>query len=291
MTKERDDDRFSDDERRALAAWRAAEPPADLARRLVAQGTAPRAGAGSTGDEARARRRRRRRWAAAALAALGLGGGGLAVGMATAQASSAALMSVYLGCLVFGGILLVASMVGGHGEDVGHDTGHEVDHGAHDGGPEGHDHGHHGTGRLPGYLPLLSIRFWVFALTFFGLTGALLQGLRLTPPVIAALIALVVGLLAGYVAARVFQALMRDTVGELQGAEGHVGREGRLLLPVARGQQGKVRFAAQGGQIDLVAETDGAEALAAGTTVLIVGMRGAVAVVERSVPSKEETQS
>jgi hypothetical protein len=80
-------------------------------------------------------------------------------------------------------------------------------------------------------------------------------------------------------------------VGQVAPDGGHVGREGKLLLPVARGQRGKVRVSAAGVTIDLLAESDDASMLPAGTTVLIVAMRDTVAVVERSPtpgPSPEQ---
>ena len=90
------------------------------------------------------------------------------------------------------------------------------------------------------------------------------------------------GLGFGYGAARLFQALAREAVGQLAPDGGHVGREGKLLLPVARGQRGKVRVSASGVAVDMLAESDDERPLPAGTTVLIVAMRGIVAVVERS---------
>jgi hypothetical protein len=54
-----------------------------------------------------------------------------------------------------------------------------------------------------------------------------------------------------------------------------------LLLPVDRGQRGKVRLAQPGGgHVDMVAESDD-DVLATGATVLIVEVRGNVAVVAR----------
>ena len=82
--------------------------------------------------------------------------------------------------------------------------------------------------------------------------------------------------------------LARDTIGQVRGAAALVGREGRLLLPVARTQRGKVRMAMPGGgHVDLVAESDDDAVLAAGADVLIVEVRGNVAVVEpRRPPSR-----
>jgi hypothetical protein len=61
-----------------------------------------------------------------------------------------------------------------------------------------------------------------------------------------------------------------------------VGREGRVLLPVEKGKRGKVRLSIAGVSTDVIAETEGEGALAAGETALVVGMRGTVALVERS---------
>jgi membrane protein implicated in regulation of membrane protease activity len=102
--------------------------------------------------------------------------------------------------------------------------------------------------------------------------------LAATAPFIAA----GVGVAAGLGASMTFRALSRDTVGQLRGAGALVGREGRLLLPVARGQRGKVRVAIPGsGDVDLIAECDDDAPLDAGAVVLIVEVRGNVAVVER----------
>ncbi|HMF41109.1 MAG TPA: hypothetical protein VKQ32_10455, partial [Polyangia bacterium] len=82
-----------------------------------------------------------------------------------------------------------------------------------------------------------------------------------------------------------------ETVGQVAPDGGHVGREGELLLPVARGQRGKVRVTAGGVAVDLLAESDDDRPLPAGTTVLIVAMRGTVAVVERSPAPSSSSES
>jgi membrane protein implicated in regulation of membrane protease activity len=168
-------------------------------------------------------------------------------------------VSVYLGCLLFAGVLLAASAVFDH------------DH-AHDGGA---GHAHDGLG-----LPLLSLRFWTFALGAFGLTGALLTWAGLAP-VVTTVAAGAVGLGVGWGAARALGRLARRPLGLLPAAEAHVGREGTLLLAVAPGQRGKLRLQAGGTVSDFLAETDGAS-LPAGTAVLVVGVRGNALLVERS---------
>jgi membrane protein implicated in regulation of membrane protease activity len=103
--------------------------------------------------------------------------------------------------------------------------------------------------------------------------------------VLTPVIAGAVGLGSGLVSARVLSALTRETVGLVASSEAHVGREGRLLLPLGKQRRGKIRVSIGGASVDLVAETDTDEPLPAGETALIVGMRGNVAVVERSPAS------
>lgn len=191
------------------------------------------------------------------------------------------MLTVYLASLAFGGVMLAASFLGGDGHDVGDgDVG--ADGPDHDVGPS---HAHDGTDQHAGYaglVPFLSLRFWVFALTFFGLAGTVLGGLGLLGATATAVVAGGVGVGTGYGASRIFQALAQKPVGLLPEAETHVGSEGKLLLPVGKGQRGKLRLDMRGAQVDMIAETESDEALPAGTTVLVVGVRGHVALVERS---------
>jgi hypothetical protein len=193
---------------------------------------------------------------------------------ANSQYHSVRVFAVYLGALLFGGVLLIASMVGfGHGDGGGD---------AHV-GDAGGDHGH-GHDQSSSWLALFGVRFWSFGCAFFGLCGLILHrlggdGLRALAPAVAA----AVGVATGLGASATFRALSRGTVGQVAGADALVGREATLLLPVARSQRGKLRLAQPGGgHVDMVAESDDDEALAAGVAVLIVEVRGNVALVARS---------
>ena len=290
-------DGFSDEELRRLDSWTAPAPPADFTARVMNRARAQAAPASASAWASakkevrrppmsraeRERRQRRRTALATVLGAVAVsGGGGFVAWQAVAAAGPSAVggMTVYIGALAFGGILLIASLMGGHDHDADHHVGGDHDQlSEHD--PHDHHVGHAARAAL--VLPFLSVRFWIFGLAFFGLTGVLLRGLGLTSPLLAAVVAAVVGLALGYAAARLFQKLARETVGELAPDGGQVGREGKLLLPVARGQRGKVRVIGAGGATtDLLAESDDERALPAGATVLIVAMRGTVAVVELS---------
>ncbi|HMF44527.1 MAG TPA: hypothetical protein VKQ32_27825, partial [Polyangia bacterium] len=216
MTEEqKPDDRpegFSDEERRRLDSWAAPAPPADFAAQVMkrvraegAQGThaadARRPGTArppmSRGE--RERRQRRRAVLATVLGAVALaGGGGFVASQAAATAAPSAVgaMTIYIAALAFGGILLVASLVGGHDHTDHHVGDHDQDH--------AHEHEAGGVPHAALVLPFLSLRFWIFGLAFFGLTGVVLHGLGLTSPLVAAVLATVVGLSFGYGAARLF---------------------------------------------------------------------------------------
>lgn len=178
------------------------------------------------------------------------------------------MFAIYLGSLLFGGVLIAASAFGGadHGGEI------------HGGGDAGHG-GAHDQNQGPAWISLFGLRFWSFASTFFGITGLVLRAIGLSA--LAPFVATGVGVAAGLGASATFRRLTGETVGQVRGAAALVGREGTLLLPVARGQRGKVRLGRPGGgDVDLLAESD--EALASGAEVLIVEVRGNVAVVARA---------
>jgi hypothetical protein len=214
------------------------------------------------------------------------------------------MLPLYIGSLIFGGVLIGSSLMGGGDGDHG---------GGHDGGGHGGGDGHgHGGGHDPGgghdlsadaehgpaavlhpspgsalargrhrsaRLPIFSLGFWSFTTAFFGLTGLALTlagGLGALIPVVAA----VVGVSSGLVSTRVISRLTGNAVGLLSDAGSHVGREGRLLLPVGPGRRGKIRLSIGGVSTDLIAETEADVVLPAGAIALVVGLRDNVALVE-----------
>ncbi len=139
-------------------------------------------------------------------------------------------LSIYLGSLAFGGVLLVASAFGGHSD------------GADGGGGGGHDHGggadHDASHPPPAQailVPFLSLRFWTFALAFFGLTGAALTAVGAGLGIAVPLLSGGVGVGAGYGASRILGALSRKSVGLLGPASSHIGREGKQFLKIVQG--------------------------------------------------------
>ena len=190
------------------------------------------------------------------------------------------MFAIYLGALVFGGLLIAASAVGvgDHGDVHGGDV--------HAGGDHGDDNQQSNSGVA--WLSLFGLRFWSFGTAFFGLTGIVLRALGSTGA--APLVATAVGIAAGLGASLTFRLVGRDPVGEVKDAATLLGREGKLLLPVERGQRGKIRLDQPGGgHLDLIAECDEPVPLAAGSKVLVIEVRGTAAVVAPvDQPTKED---
>jgi len=181
--------------------------------------------------------------------------------------SSRRVVAIYIGALLFGGLLIAASAFAAGDHPVDGFAAHAADPHA-----EGSTHGQ--------LIALFGLRFWSFATAFFGVTGLLLRFAGVPG---GAGIAAVVGVAAGLGASVFFRKMTREAVGRVGDAGALVGREGRLLLPVGRAQQGKVRLARPaGGHVDLVAEAGEDEALATGAEVIVVEVRGNVAVVARA---------
>jgi hypothetical protein len=164
------------------------------------------------------------------------------------------LNHVYLGAVAFGVTLLVASFLMG-GKDTDHGDGSH----AHDGGDLGF-----------GWLPVGSLRFWVFLLTFGGGAGLALTALG-SSTAVAAVGALAIGWASGAVAIGVVRSLSKHSVSSDVGAAELVGATGTLVLPVGPGRPGKVRVALKGRTEDYVATIveDGGE-LPSGSAVLII---------------------
>jgi membrane protein implicated in regulation of membrane protease activity len=127
----------------------------------------------------------------------------------------------------------------------------------------------------------LSMRFWVFFLTFFGLTGLLLQ-LAGSSSLVAALLALPLGAALGVGAAWVFRQLQTRPVSSAIRQDELVGAEGRVMLPIGPGAPGKVRLQLRGQLLDRVALTEGEGLIERGDRALVIGVRGEKLVVSRA---------
>ncbi|RMH40229.1 MAG: hypothetical protein D6689_14395 [Deltaproteobacteria bacterium] len=119
-------------------------------------------------------------------------------------------------------------------------------------------------------LPVTSVRFWTFFLAFFGLTGTLLDGMHLVAtPWLTLAIAIAVGWVCGAAMHAVYRRLRTEVVDSSITERDLLGASATVLLPVARGQTGKVRVAIAGRTVEFVADTEDDTAFAAKETAII----------------------
>lgn len=190
---------------------------------------------------------------------------------------------LYLFSFALGGILLLASIFlgdkdGGAGDS---DTG---DADADAGPSQGIDHGvldSHGS--VAGlFTAFLSLRFWMFFLAFFGLTGLTLDGLDLieSSPV-ALVISLAMGLVTGQVTVAVFRSLSASETSTAASAHDYVGKSGRVLVSFGPGSLGKLRLTLKGTTVDVLATSDDERPFASGDEAMVIQMNDTTAMVAR----------
>lgn len=195
-------------------------------------------------------------------------------------------MYVYLYLFAFGlgGVLLLGSIFLG---DKDTDAAGDADAGA-DSQAQHFDHGvSDGHGTLAGlFTAFLSLRFWMFFLAFFGLTGLVLDGLDLVDsPAVALVAAIGMGLVTGQVTVAVFRRLAHSETSTAASAADYVGRTGRVLVAFGSGGLGKVRLVLKGTTVDVLATTEDERPFALDDEALVIAMNDTTAVVARS-PSR-----
>ncbi len=191
-------------------------------------------------------------------------------------------MMVYGLCLIGGGIFVFLAAVGGlDGVDFAGDFDGDFDVAIDsdgDGTLDDVDFGTHlgetfAVLRSRWWLPLLSLRFWTFGLCFFGLTGLLLTWVQ--PGLeawLVALIALLMGLFCGLVAALVLRSLGRQSVSSLIQPEALTGQLGTVEIPFDIHSRGKVSLNIGGSIVSFFAITQEEREFHQGDAVLVVGM-------------------
>lgn len=123
------------------------------------------------------------------------------------------------------------------------------------------------------WLPIASLRFWTFALCFFGLTGLLVP--RAAPAMagwLVALIAALMGLLCGTAAVLVLGSLKETGANSLTHAEELAGQIGTVEIPFDAHSRGKVRLSIRGSTVAFSAFTQENRQFHRGDSVLVVGL-------------------
>ena len=207
------------------------------------------------------------------------------------------LTYLYLFSVIVGGVLLASSiLLGGHEDadldggdaDVDMDLDADADADADADGGLDKDIGGHGD--ISGFLFLfLSLRFWIFFLAFFGLTGLTLDMLNLVSSAWLGLgLAVSMGLVTGLGATSLIRKLGTDTSGSAVTSRDYVGKTARVLVPFGGASTGKVRVDIKGNSVDLLATGLEDEGFEGREEVLIVEMDGPRARVAR-LDSRKKT--
>lgn len=117
-----------------------------------------------------------------------------------------------------------------------------------------------------------TLKFWTFAICFFGLTGLVLSHMAVKlPTTLITIVAIVMGIICGSLVAGSLRWLRRRHVDSLVRANDLVGLTGIVEIPFDQTSRGKVRLLVKGTMIDMIANTDDEKPLQTGDRVLVVG--------------------
>lgn len=129
------------------------------------------------------------------------------------------------------------------------------------------------------WLPITSLRFWTFAVAFFGIAGALLTWLADTGTITTLVLAIAVGWITGVIASWITRVVALREASSQVGDLDLQGATGVVVVGFSQGQLGKVRVEAKGRTFDVLAKTTDEAAVAPGTKVQILTMTKGQAVV------------
>ncbi|KAA3657390.1 MAG: hypothetical protein DWQ10_13405 [Calditrichaeota bacterium] len=140
------------------------------------------------------------------------------------------MLTLYLSCLIFGGILLAVSLFMGGDGDLGSDM--ELDSDLESDIETG------GEGLLNAFR-FFSFRNAIYFITFFGLTGSTISRLAF-PQFVTLLAALFMGLFAASLGHIVMEYLKKSQVGQGESMESLEGRTATVVLQISRNNAGKI---------------------------------------------------
>jgi hypothetical protein len=193
------------------------------------------------------------------------------------------MYTLYLVCLIFGGIFIAISIfAGGHGDvDVHGDLDFHGDVDVH---TDLHDADFHSDGGegIAAAARFLSLRNLIFFAAFFGLTGTLFTFLAI-PDLVTLVSAGVMGLVAGGSMHKLITYLRSSEVGEESGSVADLeGAAAKVFIDVSKRQRGKISVRKGDRWMHFVAmvhEDAGRDRFKAGETVTIVRMNDGTAYI------------
>ena len=128
-----------------------------------------------------------------------------------------------------------------------------------------------GDAALAVMAPLLSLRFWTYALTAFGATGALMMLFGL-PLALHLPGALATGFFCGYGVAWTINQLKKNTVQTTADVRHARSSEAEVVLAIGPGKTGKVKLMMGGQWVELIASTREDHLLERGEKVLVISV-------------------
>jgi membrane protein implicated in regulation of membrane protease activity len=146
------------------------------------------------------------------------------------------------------------------------------------------------------WWPVSSLRFWIFFLAFFGLTGVA-QGVVATavPAAVRAVLAVVMGYLVAVAAGAVLRRLGSRELDSSLAQDDCVGERATVILPIERGRTGKIRLLVKGRLVDLRAESEEQHPFAVGASAMVYAVRAdgvaLVTAASSDLPAGEERGS
>lgn len=196
------------------------------------------------------------------------------------------MTALYLFCLIVGGGLLIFSLFGSDTDAHAHggidaDSSSAMDAHPDHGVDHAHD-AHHWGGEWGIAREFLSVRALFYFLAGFGATGFLLESFTAASTGVAALWAVVTGLLAALAAAAIYWGVRSTESGMVPEGHDHlVGLPAQVVIPVIESRRGKVRVISGGREVELLARLYGPEDADCprGATVVIVDVVGDTALI------------
>ena len=135
-----------------------------------------------------------------------------------------------------------------------------------------------GSGVADAVLSIFSFRAIVFLLAFFGVTGLTLLGLGVNE-VVAFVLALGMGLFAGYLHARLYAYLKTTSVGGMTTDSDLRGSRAKVVVPLADDTKGRVEVDVDGRPVYVTARAFGGGSFEKGETVVVVEIDSGTALV------------
>jgi membrane protein implicated in regulation of membrane protease activity len=214
------------------------------------------------------------------------------------------MLSIYIACLIFGGLLLAASFFMGSGHDVdAHDSldiHTDTDfHSALEGGgnidthaeiTHSDDFGSHSIdnqqhGENPGdAVKFISFRNIIFFLSFFGLTGTALSMINISG-IITLVSAIFIGFFSAITGYRFMKYLKSSESGEAINIYSLQGKTGKVILNLTKEKQGKILIEAGAHSIEIrsiLSENSTEDELKNGDKIIIIDIKDNLATVIKS---------